>query len=137
MACRSDLFLGLKFVILAGAPNIEDLHFPASKKLSEMACSATPQTKLSIRSLHFAGLSDAVVLPESSSTLASRFESPLYIEHPQGHCIPTKPHFISIISEFLESQLLSRLNANLDIECSANSNQCAKQERSSEGDYHL
>jgi Serine hydrolase (FSH1) len=137
MACRSDLFFGLKFVILAGAPNIEDLHFPASKKFSTMACSATTQAKLSIRSLHFAGLSDAVVLTESSSALASRFESPLYIEHPQGHCIPTKPHFISIISEFLESQLLSSMNITSDIGFSGISNQCAKQERPSEGNYHL
>lgn len=137
MACRSDLFFGLNFVILAGAPNIEDLHFPVSKKFSTMAPSATQQAKLSIRSLHFAGLSDAVVLPENSSALASRFESPQYIEHPQGHCVPTKPHFISIISSFLESQLLSSLNADPDIEFSGISNQCAKQERPSEGDYHL
>jgi Serine hydrolase (FSH1) len=137
MACRSDLFFGLKFVILAGSPNIEDLHFPASKKFSTLVSSATPQAKLSIRSLHFAGLSDAVVLSESSSALASRFESPLFIEHPQGHCIPTKPHFISIISAFLESQILSSVNATPDIEFSGISNQCANQERPSEGDYHL
>ena len=109
MACRLDIFHGLKFVILAGAPDIKDLQFSASKE------SATPNAKLTTRSLHFAGALDAVVPPEHSLILAASFQFSQYVEHPQGHCIPTKPQYISIISTFLESQLNSNANADLKL----------------------
>jgi hypothetical protein len=35
--------------------------------------------------------------------LASRFECPQYVEHEQGHCVPTKPHFILMMTTFLQS----------------------------------
>ena len=135
MACKSDLFHGLKFVILAGAPDIEDLHFPASKKSGIMVSSAKPHAKLTMRSLHFAGAIDAVVFPEQSLILASRFQSPQYVEHPQGHCIPTKPHYISIISTFLESQLNSTKKP--DIKITGISVKGASDQRPFEGDDRL
>ena len=135
MACRSDFFHGLKFVIFAGAPDIENLHFPASKS-GIMVSSATRNAKLTIRSLHFAGTTDAVVLPEHSLMLASRFQSPQYVEHSQGHCIPTKPHYISIISTFLESQLnSSSMNPNMKL--SGISDYGANYRRPLEGDNRL
>lgn len=122
MACRLDIFYGLKFVILAGAPDMKDLQFP----------SATPNAKLTTRSLHFAGALDAVVPPEHSLILASRFQSPQYVEHPQGHCIPTKPQYVSMISTFLESQLNS--NTNSDLKLCGMTDPCANHRRSLEGD---
>ena len=129
MACRLDIFNGLKFVILAGAPDIKDLQYPASKKSQYPA---TPNAKLTTRSLHFAGAVDAVVPPEHSLILASRFQSPQYVEHPQGHCIPTKPQYISMISTFLESQLNS--NTNSDLKLCGMTDHDAKHQRTLEGD---
>lgn len=103
IASRPDLFPGLRFVIFAGAPDITDLHFPANTAHCRATSGQIPDILPSLKSLHFAGLADMIVPAKRSQMLASRFASPQYIEHEQGHCIPTKPHYILMMSTFLQS----------------------------------
>ena len=100
LATKPNLFPGLKFVILSSAPDISELT-----NLSGVSAFAVSST---VKSLHFAGLADIVVPMSISRVLASRFESSQFLEHEQGHCIPTKPGMIAQMASFLESQLLSK-----------------------------
>lgn len=116
IAMKPDLFPGLKFVILSGSPDIEQLitlknlsffSFPMDKDSESNKKKIDGQIiPVNIKSLHFSGVKDTEVLPEKSQKLASRFFSPLYYDHEQGHCIPTKPNFIAIIMNFLELFIL-------------------------------
>ena len=106
MATRPNYFPGLKFLILAGSPDIEQFKFPLIARFHSVGKTdnGVHDTKRihSLKSLHFAGQSDTVVLLKQSQILASRFDSPEFHEHIQGHCIPTKPHYISILVNFFE-----------------------------------
>ena len=111
MASRQDLFPGLKFIIIVGSPDIENLHYSnvgrliQTKKVGEISVK-----KIKIKSLHFAGTADKIVSVQESQILASRFESSEFYEHEQGHCIPTKSINIATMITFLESIAVTKLS---------------------------
>lgn len=104
MATRGDLFPGLKFIIIVGSPDIEDLHFSNEGRFSQIKkVGEKSDRKFNVKSLHFAGKADKIVSVKESQILASRFESSEFYEHEQGHCIPTKSIYITTMMNFLES----------------------------------
>ena len=112
MASRQDLFPGLKFIMIVGSPDIENLHYSnvgrliQTKKVEEKS-----DKKFDIKSLHFAGTADKIVSVQESQILASRFESSEFYEHEQGHCIPTKSIYIATMITFLESILVTKISS--------------------------
>ena len=92
IACMPNRFKNLKFCICVGAPDLNGFSDTLDKN------------PLYVRSLHFAGKSDAVVSIESSSALASRYSSKnaKFITHEQGHCIPMKAEVLNEIKSFLQ-----------------------------------
>lgn len=93
MASQQQLFKGLQFIICYGAPDVKHDRYASIPS--------------AIRSLHFAGKSDAVVAMESSKSLFSRFSDGLFIEHEQGHCIPMKADYIATTVDFIIANLQS------------------------------
>eukprot|EP01035_Chromulina_nebulosa_P024349 gene24349-31688_t len=95
IACMPNRFRNLKFCICVGAPN-----FKGFGGIPEIVPSY-------VRSLHFAGKSDAVVSIEMSRALAARYaeSNTKFITHEQGHCIPMKAEVMNEIKNFLQDIL--------------------------------
>jgi len=73
-AKHADLFPGLEFVVLIGAPDSSQSLHPVSSR---------------IQSLHLGGRRDALVPVAESRGLADRlFSNPLFVEHSEGHSLP-------------------------------------------------
>ena len=88
-------FPGLKYVILAGARDVEELANVYFK-------GTIPSISRDIQSLHLAGRIDAVVPWKSSEALSQRFTQTCFVVHEQGHCIPSKSEFIAKVVDFVE-----------------------------------
>lgn len=58
-----------------------------------------------VASLHVAGKADLAVPLASSLSLSRRFQSPIFLEHDQGHCIPMKANFLERYVAFVQSHL--------------------------------
>jgi predicted esterase len=97
IAMFPDRFHGLKFVICAGAPFSEQLFSKTPKILSTTSISSQ------VKSLHFAGKQDTVVPISSSTKLASLFADAQFVEHDQGHCIPSRAESVNVLLSFVES----------------------------------
>ena len=93
IAMMPKRFPGLKYVVCAGAPDVDDLA---------RACGAVTEVPRSVRSLHAAGTTDLVVPVVSSQALARRFADPIVVMHDQGHCMPSKADFVAKVVEFIE-----------------------------------
>jgi hypothetical protein len=111
IATRPDLFPGLKFMILAGSPDIGELSVPNIGKEG----SGIPGIPITLRSLHFAGLADSIVDLSSSRNLAARFHGAQFIEHEQGHCIPTKANYIALMIKFIESMSPTEVEVSIRV----------------------
>jgi hypothetical protein len=84
-------FPGLRFIIIAGAPDLDDRSL--GYQLFEPPA---------LKSLHLIGLADRTVEPHSSHSLAAKFTAPQVVEHELGHCIPSKAAHIDCMLDFLQ-----------------------------------
>jgi hypothetical protein len=84
-------FPGLRFIVIAGAPDLDDRSL--GYQLFEPPA---------LRSLHLIGLVDRTVEPHSSHSLAAKFTAPQVVEHELGHCIPSKAAHIDCMLDFLQ-----------------------------------
>jgi hypothetical protein len=87
-------FPGLRFVITAGAPDIE---------MIARALCISPEIPADIRSLHIGGTKDKAVPIESSIKLSNRFFQSEFLTHDQAHCVPTKAIFLDKYVDFVSS----------------------------------
>ena len=104
IACMPNRFRNLKFCICVGAPNFKGFG-------------GIPDTVPShVRSLHFAGKTDAVVSIEMSRALAARYaeSNAKFITHEQGHCIPMKAEVMNEIKCFLQDISQKKKIATID-----------------------
>ena len=95
MCMQPHRFPGLKYVILSGARDVEELASMYFK-------GPIPNIPSDIQSLHLAGRIDAVVPWKSSEALSQRFTQACFVVHEQGHCIPSKSEFIAKVVDFVE-----------------------------------
>jgi alpha/beta superfamily hydrolase len=108
---RADsLFPGLKFVVCAGAV---DIHPQLESVIAELGLPLRHPFKIpaEVQSLHITGTADTSVPIQSSLALSQRFTDAQFIEHDQGHHIPSKAHVVGGIVEFVTSQY-KRLSEN-------------------------
>lgn len=97
------LFPGLKFVVCAGAVDIHP-HLEASIEKLGLPLRSPFTIPAGIASLHIAGSADTSVPLASSLALSQRFVDPQFIEHDQGHHIPSKALVVGGIVDFVTRQ---------------------------------
>lgn len=88
--------LGFGFVVLAGG-------FPVKDPVLSRAYGYVENYDLP--SLHMIGVSDLIIPPSISRTLASRFRNPVIVEHRNGHIIPGDTDARQMVANFLEARL--------------------------------
>jgi hypothetical protein len=98
MAALPDRFPGLDFVICMGCPYVRQVYSRNPLGISEY------DIPDSVRNIHFFGRSDMEVTTSSSMRLASLFTDPHFVEHEDGHCIPTSQHYANILINFVHAE---------------------------------
>mmetsp|Transcript_10517 Transcript_10517/g.19682 ORF Transcript_10517/g.19682 Transcript_10517/m.19682 type:complete len:867 (-) Transcript_10517:1093-3693(-) len=98
LASRRDLFPGLKFVVVGGAPACDNVG----------GLWEDPSPSIALPSLHVIGKADQLISSESSMKLSNRFENPQYYEHEQGHCFPSNAAFRDACLNFASKALEAR-----------------------------
>jgi hypothetical protein len=91
IASYPDEFRGLKFVIVAGAPDIVEIR-------NLLSLGSIPEN---VRSLHLMGRTDTAVPMHRSQLLASSFHRPIIVEHAKGHLFPTKACILDFCLSFI------------------------------------
>lgn len=91
--------IGLRFVMCAGAVDIPSQLDSLYLETQGHQLQISPN----IKSLHIAGKSDTSVPISSSLALAQRFNSPVIVQHEEGHHIPMKAPILSEIVKFVDS----------------------------------
>ena len=108
VSTRPKLFPGLRFAILAGAP---EQPAPSDAEFWGSPAGAQP---LSTPSLFFVSPEDAAVPMASSLAASRRFVNPRVHEHDKGHALPTRQIDSRAVAEFLAQFARPEATADAD-----------------------
>ena len=96
---------GVRAVLTAGAPHIEEVFVAASEWTATSGDAKERDAGLIIPKLHFAGETDAIISVESTDDLCRRAGSGEMITHDKGHLFPTRAAYVDRMVEFLKESL--------------------------------
>lgn len=104
--CQSDTFPGVKAVVTAGAPLVEEAFTVATDIAAARGDSDTvASNRLEIPKLHIAGERDDLVDVDWTRALCERGGGGDVLVHEQGHLFPTRAAIVNQVIEFLGKSL--------------------------------